>query len=225
MKYLTEDLYKKMQLFQLPLQDGFTFEDLEELFEIDVHEFLMQELMAHDQWYDKYLPEELHSRLFDKKGEISFQELDDDLLDMIRQFRSSVEFEWSKAMAKAKQNRQQVRKTASPAIRKLLDMNLAESEVRMIRGIDSREVTMEVYPQWDLSKKLLLQFKGVKGGWASKLHPDDADWWLADEIFADEERENAYQFHMMFGNAESVGLVQLSFTEVEIYEQDDVFDF
>ena len=127
MKYLTEDLYKKMQLFQLPLQDGFTFEDLEELFEIDVHEFLMQELMAHDQWYDKYLPEELHSRLFDKKGEISFQELDDDLLDMIRQFRSSVEFEWSKAMAKAKQNRQQVRKTASPALRKLLDMNLAES--------------------------------------------------------------------------------------------------
>ncbi|MBO5366098.1 MAG: DUF4085 family protein [Peptococcaceae bacterium] len=225
MKYLTEDLYKKMQLFQLPLQDGFTFEDLEELFEIDVHEFLMQELMAHDQWYDKYLPEELHSRLFDKKGEISFQELDDDLLDMIRQFRSSVEFEWSKAMAKAKQNRQQVRKTASPALRKLLDMNLAESEVRMIRGIDSREVTMEVYPQWDLSKKLLLQFKGVKGGWASKLHPDDADWWLADEIFADEERENAYQFHMMFGNAESVGLVQLSFTEVEIYEQDDLFDF
>ena len=225
MKYLTEDLYKKMQLFQLPLQDGFTFEDLEELFEIDVHEFLMQELMAHDQWYDKYLPEELHSRLFDKKGEISFQELDDDLLDMIRQFRSSVEFEWSKAMAKAKQNRQQVRKTASPALRKLLDMNLAESVVRMIRGIDSREVTMEVYPQWDLSKKLLLQFKGVKGGWASKLHPDDADWWLADEIFADEERENAYQFHMMFGNAESVGLVQLSFTEVEIYEQDDVFDF
>jgi len=225
MKYLTEDLYKKMQLFQLPLQDGFTFEDLEELFEIDVHEFLMQELMAHDQWYDKYLPEELHSRLFDKKGEISFQELDDDLLDMIRQFRSSVEFEWSKAMAKAKQNRQQVRKTASPALRKLLDMNLAESEVRMIRGIDSREVTMEVYPQWDLSKKLLLQFQGVKGGWASKLHPDDADWWLADEIFADEERENAYQFHMMFGNAESVGLVQLSFTEVEIYEQDDLFDF
>ena len=225
MKYLTEDLYKKMQLFQLPLQDGFTFEDLEELFEIDVHEFLMQELMAHDQWYDKYLPEELHSRLFDKKGEISFQELDDDLLDMIRQFRSSVEFEWSKAMAKTKQNRQQVRKTASPALRKLLDMNLAESEVRMIRGIDSREVTMEVYPQWDLSKKLLLQFKGVKGGWASKLHPDDADWWLADEIFADEERENAYQFHMMFGNAESVGLVQLSFTEVEIYEQDDLFDF
>ena len=225
MKYLTEDLYKKMQLFQLPLQDGFTFEDLEELFEIDVHEFLMQELMAHDQWYDKYLPEELHSRLFDKKGEISFQELDDDLLDMIRQFRSSVEFEWSKAMAKAKQNRQQVHKTASPALRKLLDMNLAESEVRMIRGIDSREVTMEVYPQWDLSKKLLLQFKGVKGGWASKLHPDDADWWLADEIFADEERENAYQFHMMFGNAESVGLVQLSFTEVEIYEQDDLFDF
>ena len=225
MKYLTEDLYKKMQLFQLPLQDGFTFEDLEELFEIDVHEFLMQELMAHDQWYDQYLPAELHSRLFDKKGEISFQELDDDLLDMIRNFRSSVEFEWSKASAKAKQNKQQVKKTASLELRKLLDMTLAESEVRTIRGIDSKEVTLEVYPQWDLGKKLLIVFGGVKGGWASQLHPDDADWWLADEIFADEERENAYQFHMMFGNAESVGLVQLSFTDVTIYEQDDVFDF
>ncbi|MBQ5657932.1 MAG: hypothetical protein IIV02_00205 [Peptococcaceae bacterium] len=225
MKYLTEDLYKKMQLFQLPLQDGFTFEDLEELFEIDVHEFLMQELMAHDQWYDQYLPAELHSRLFDKKGEISFQELDDDLLDMIRNFRSSVEFEWSKASAKAKQNKQQVKKTASLELRKLLDMTLAESEVRTIRGIDSKEVTLEVYPQWDLGKKLLIVFGGVKGGWASQLHPDDADWWLADEIFADDERENAYQFHMMFGNSEAVGLVQLSFTDVTIYEQDDIFDF
>lgn len=225
MKYLTEDLYKKMQLFQLPLQDGFTFEDLEELFEIDVHEFLMQELMAHDQWYDQYLPAELHSRLFDKKGEISFQELDDDLLDMIRNFRSSVEFEWSKASAKAKQNKQQVKKTANLELRKLLDMTLAESEVRTIRGIDSKEVTLEVYPQWDLGKKLLIVFGGVKGGWASQLHPDDADWWLADEIFADEERENAYQFHMMFGNSEAVGLVQLSFTDVTIYEQDDIFDF
>ena len=225
MKYLTEDLYKKMQLFQLPLQDGFSFEDLEELFEIDVHEFLMQELMAHDQWYDQYLPAELHSRLFDKKGEISFQELDDDLLDMIRNFRSSVEFEWSKASAKAKQNKQQVKKTASLELRKLLDMTLAESEVRTIRGIDSKEVTLEVYPQWDLSKKLLIVFGGVKGGWASQLHPDDADWWLADEIFADDERENAYQFHMMFGNSEAVGMVQLSFTDVTIYEQDDIFDF
>ena len=225
MKYLTEDLYKKMQLFQLPLQDGFSFEDLEELFEIDVHEFLMQELMAHDQWYDQYLPAELHSRLFDKKGEISFQELDDDLLDMIRNFRSSVEFEWSKASAKAKQNKQQVKKTASLELRKLLDMTLAESEVRTIRGIDSKEVTLEVYPQWDLGKKLLIVFGGVKGGWASQLHPDDADWWLADEIFADEERENAYQFHMMFGNSEAMGLVQLSFTDVTIYEQDDIFDF
>jgi hypothetical protein len=225
MKYLTEDLYKKMQLFQLPLQDGFTFEDLEELFEIDVHEFLMQELMAHDQWYDQYLPAELHSRLFDKKGEISFQELDDDLLDMIRNFRSSVEFEWSKASAKAKQNKQQVKKTASLELRKLLDLTLAESEVRTIRGINSKEVTLEVYPQWDLGKKLLIVFGGVKGGWASQLHPDDADWWLADEIFADEERENAYQFHMMFGNSEAVGLVQLSFTDVTIYEQDDIFDF
>lgn len=225
MKYLTEDLYKKMQLFQLPLQDGFTFADLEELFEIDVHEFLMQELMARDEWYDKYLPEPLHSRLFDPKGEISFQELDDTLLDLIRAYRSETEFAWAKASAKAKQARQQVRKTAAPELRKLLDLDLTESEVRTIKGIDTREVVLEVYPQWDLGKKLLLQFTGVKGGWANKLHPDDADWWLADEIFADEEREDTYQFHMMFGNAESVGLVQFSFTAVTVHEQAELLDY
>ncbi|MBQ2777188.1 MAG: hypothetical protein IJF50_06775 [Peptococcaceae bacterium] len=225
MKYLTEELYKKMQLFQLPLQDGFTFEDLEELFEIDAHEFILQELLARDEWYNKYLPEPLHSRLFDKNGEVSFQELDDELLELIRIYRGGVEFEWSKASAKAKQNRQQVRKTASMSLRKLLDLDLTDSELRTITGIDTKEVVLEVYPHWDLGKKLLLHFTGVKGSWASKIHPDDADWWLADEIFADEERENAYQFHMMFGNAESVGFVQFSFTDVTVHEQDDIFDY
>ena len=28
MRYLTEELYKKMQLFQLPLEDGITLDDL-----------------------------------------------------------------------------------------------------------------------------------------------------------------------------------------------------
>lgn len=225
MKYLTEDLYKKMQLFQLPLQDGFTFEDLEELFEIDAQDFILQELLARDEWYHKYLPEPLHSRLFDKNGEVSFQELDDELLDLIRQYRSDVEFQWSKASAKAKQDRQQVKKTALPELRKYLDLNLADSELRTISGIDTKEVILEVYPHWDLGKKLLLQFTGVKGSWATKMHPDDADWWLVDEIFADEERENAYQFHMMFGNAESVGFVQFSFTEVMVHEQEDTYDY
>lgn len=225
MKYLTEDLYKKMQLFQLPLQDGFTFEDLEELFEIDVHEFLMQELLARDEWYDRYLPEPLHGRVFDKNGEVSFQELDDTLLEQIRQYRSDIEFAWAKASAKAKQARQQVRKTATPELRKLLDMDLTEAEVRTVRGIDTQEVVLEIYPQWDLGKKLLLFFSGVKGSWATKLHPDDADWWLADEIFADDERENAYQFHMMFGNAAEVGFVQFSFSEVLVKEQADLCDY
>ena len=61
MKYLTEELYKRMQLFQFPLEDGITLNDLEELFEIDVQEFLLQEILARDEWYDKYLPESLHS--------------------------------------------------------------------------------------------------------------------------------------------------------------------
>ena len=211
MKYLTEELYKRMQLFQFPLEDGVTLSDLEDLFEIDAQEFLLQEILARDEWYDKYLPEPLHGRLFDQKGEVSFQELDDSILDLIRLYRSGVEFEWAKATAKAKQARQQVKKTALPGLRQLLDLDLVDSEVRTITGIDTQEVIMLLYPSWDLNKKVTLHFKGVKNSWASKIHPDDADWWLMDEIFIDPERENAYQFHMMFGNAEEVGQVQLSY--------------
>ena len=74
MKYLTEELYKKMQLFQLPLEDGITLDDLAEAFDIEPDEFLLQELLARDEWYDKYLPEPLHSQLFDQHGEVSFQQ-------------------------------------------------------------------------------------------------------------------------------------------------------
>lgn len=225
MKYLTEDLYKKMQLFQLPLEEGITLDNLEELFEIDAQEFILQELLARDEWYDRYLPEPLHSQLFDKNGEVSFQELENSILDQMRAFRSDVELEWAKASAKAKQAKQQVRKTASPGLRQFLDLDLTDCELRTIKGIDTQEVTIEVYPNWDLSKKLLLYFTGVKGSWSNRLHPDDADWWLVDEVFADEEREDAYQFHMLFGNAESVGMVQFSFTEVTVQEQEDLFYF
>ncbi len=225
MKYLTEDLYKKMQLFQLPLEDGITLDDLEELFEIDAHEFLLQEVLARDEWYDKYLPEPLHSYLFDKNGEVSFQELNDTILDEIRRYRSTVEFEWAKASAKANQERQQIKKTALPELRKLLDMDLSDSEIRSIKGINTQNVTIELYPQWDLGKVLTLQFDGVKGGWSSKLHPDDAEWWLVDEIFADDELADGYQLHMLFGDANAVGMVQFSFTGVSIHEMDDLFGF
>ena len=86
MKYLTEELYKTMQLFQLPLEDGITLDDLAEAFDIEPDEFLLQELLARDEWYDKYLPEPLHSQLFDQHGEVSFQQVDDDLWQQINAF-------------------------------------------------------------------------------------------------------------------------------------------
>ena len=49
MKYLTEELYKKMQLFQLPLEDGITLDDLAEAFDIEPDEFLLQELQRSPQ--------------------------------------------------------------------------------------------------------------------------------------------------------------------------------
>lgn len=226
MRYLTEELYKKMQLFQLPLEDGITLDDLAEAFDIEPDEFLLQELLARDEWYDKYLPEPLHSQLFDQHGEVSFQQVDDELWQQINAFRQQTEHDWAIAMTKVKQQRQQLRQTASPELRQLLDLDLADCEIRKITGIDSKAVTVELYPQWDLGKILTLRFEGVKDSWMGKFHPDDANWWLVDELLMDEEqREGRYQLHALFGNAEYVSQLQFSFADVALQEREDPLGF
>jgi hypothetical protein len=225
MRYLTEPLYKKMQLFQLPLEAGMTLTDLEETFGIEADAFLLQELLARDEWYDKYLPEPLHSQLFDSHGEVSFQQLEETLLDQIMAFRQDVEQEWAEATAKVQQEKQLLQRTATPGLRQLLQLDLAESEIRRITGIDSDTVQIELYPQWDMGKILTLRFTQVKESWMSKMHPDDANWWLVDEILTDEERENRYVLQALFGNAEYVGHLQLTFSDVQVSERDDPLGF
>ena len=225
MRHLTEELYKKMQLFQLPLEADMTMEQLAEEFDIEADEFLLQELLARDEWYDKYLPEPLHSRLFDEHGEVSFQELDDTLLDDIGLFRADVEQQWAQAMAQVQQEKQQLEQLADSALRALLQLDISDSEIRKVTGIDSDTVTIELYPQWDMGKIVTLRFTQVKDSWMSRMHPDDANWWLLDEIAADEEREGRYGLYVLFGNADFVGQIQLSFAGVEITEREDPLGF
>lgn len=226
MKYLTESLYKRMQLFQLPLEAGMTLADLEEAFGIETDEFLLQELLARDEWYDKYLPEPLHSRLFDTHGDVNFPELDDSLLQQIMVFRKATEQEWTKAMAKVQQEKQQIWKTAVPEFRKLLEMDLSDSEIRRISGIDSKNVQIELYPHWDIGKIITLHFTEVKDSWMGRFHPDDANWWLVDEILVDEEqREGRYVLQVLFGNADYVGQIQFSFADVQVAEREDPLGF
>ena len=221
MKYLTEPLYKKMQLFHLPLEAGMSLTDLEEEFGIEADDFLLQELLARDEWYDQYLPEPLHSRLFAPNGEVSFQQLDDTLLVQIAAFRQDVEREWAKAVAKVRQEKQQLWKTAVPELRQLLELDLADSEIRRISGIDSDTVQIELYPQWDIGKILTLSFTDVKDSWMGRIHPDDANWWLVDEIAADAEREGRNVLQALFGNADYVGQLQLTFAGVQVSERED----
>lgn len=225
MKYLTEELYQKSQLFRFPMEANLTLEELAEEFELDLEEFLYEELMANEEACQNYLPKDLLSRLFDEHGEVSLQELDDTLLQDISAFRQETEKEWAKTAAKIQQEKQQLWKTAQPGVRTLLKLNLAESEIRRVSGIDTDKVVMKLYPAWDMSKVITLTFTGVKDGWMRNLHPDDADWWLADEITADEEREGRYVLYALFGNAASVGGIQFSFADVDVLEQDDPLGF
>ena len=225
MKYLTEELYKKMQLFHFPMEGNMTLAELAEEFELDLDEFLLQELMAHEEWYNQYLPEPLHGKLFDKHGEVSFQETDEAMLEEITAFRASIEKDWAKAMTKVKQEKQKLFSTASPELRKLLQMNLAESDIRTVTGINTNAVTIELYPAWDLNKIVTLRFTDVKDSWMSKMHPDDANWWLVEEVRADDEREGRYVLQALFGNAEFVGQLQFTFAAVEVTEREDSFVF
>lgn len=225
MKYLTEPLYKKMQLFHLPLEASMTLRDLEQEFGIEADDFLLQELLARDEWYDRYLPEPLHSQLFDRSGQVRFEQLDDGLLEQITAFRQQVERDWAKAMSKVRQQKQQLWATASPQLRQLLKLELADSELRRIDGMDSDAVQIELYPQWDLGKILTLSFTGVKDSWMSRMHPDDANWWLVDEIAADSERDGRYSLQALFGHADHVGQLQLTFADVQVSEREDPLGF
>ena len=222
MKYLTEVLYKKQQLFQLPLEEGMQLTDLEEMFDMDASEFLLEELMAGDEWYYKYLPEPLKSRLFDKNGEVSFQELDDSILAQIADFRRDIDQKWQEANCKAQQDKDLVKEEASEGLNQLLEMNLVDSEIRRIAGIDTDQVQVELYPQWDMGKVITIQFDKVKDSWMGLFHPDDANWWLVDEIALDSEnREGRYEIHALYGNAEHIAQLQLSFEDVKIIEKQD----
>ena len=59
-----------------------------------------------------------------------------------------------------------------------------------------------------------------------KFHPDDANWWLVDELLMDEEqREGRYQLHALFGNADYVSQLQFSFADVALQEREDPLGF
>lgn len=224
MRYITDALYKKMQLFHLPVDGDMTLADVEELFGIEAEDFLLQELLARDDWYDTYLPEPLHSRLFDSNGEVSLRDLDDSLWQEILQYRQSIEQEWEQAAAQAQEEKRKLM-TAAPKLGALVQLDLRDSEIRSISGIDSDEIQIKLYPQWDLGKILLLRFTDVKDSWMSRMHPDDANWWLADEIALDEERPGRYTLQALFGNADFVGQLQFSFAGVTIKEQEDPLEY
>lgn len=220
MRYITDALYKKMQLFHLPVDGDMTLADIEELFGIEAEDFLLQELLARDDWYDTYLPEPLHSRLFDNNGEIGLRDLDEALWQEILTYRQSIEQEWAQAAAQVQEEKQKL-VAAAPELGALIHLDLRDCEIRSISGIDSDEIRIELYPQWDLGKILVLHFTDVKDGWMSRMHPDDANWWLADEIALDEERPGRYTLQALFGNADFVGQLQFAFVGVTIEERED----
>ena len=224
MRYITDALYKKMQLFHLPVDGDMTLADVEELFVIEAEDFLLQELLARDDWYDTYLPEPLHSRLFDSNGEVSLRDLDDSLWQEILQYRQSIEQEWAQAAAQAQEEKRKLM-TAAPELSALVQLDLRDSEIHSISGIDSDEIQIKLYPQWDLGKILILRFTDVKDSWMSRMHPDDANWWLADEIALDEERPGRYTLQVLFGNADFVGQLQFSFAGVTIKEREDPLEY
>ncbi len=213
MQYITEELYKKMQMFQLPMDDDVSLGDLEE-WGIDLDDFFLQELLARDEWYIKYTPKRLKELLFDASGEVIFEGLTEEMITLVRTFREQVEEEWAEAMAWVEASKAQVALMASPDMQHFLEIDFQDGEIRFVQGLDTDEVNMEVLIGWDSSELVRLTFSGVHESWMGRMHPDDANWWLYDELSVD--TKGRYVLHVLFGNADYVGQLQLVFDEIEV---------
>lgn len=213
MQYITEELYKKMQMFQLPMDDDVSLGDLEE-WGLDLDDFFRQELLARDEWYLKYTPERLKELLFNASGEVIFAGLTEEIIQLVRAFREQVEEEWAEAMAWIDASKAQASLTASEDMQHFLTIDFQDGEIRYVDGIDTDEVNMEVLVGWDSSELVMLTFKGVRESWMGRMHPDDANWWLYDELSVNEQ--GRYVLHVLFGNADYVGQLQLVFEDIEV---------
>ena len=213
MQHITEELYKKMQMFQLPMDDDVSLGDLEE-WGIDLDDFFLQELLARDEWYIKYTPKRLKELLFDASGEVIFEGLTEEMITLVRTFREQVEEEWAEAMAWVEASKAQVALMASPDMQHFLEIDFQDGEIRFVQGLDTDEVNMEVLIGWDSSELVRLTFSGVHESWMGRMHPDDANWWLYDELSVD--TKGRYVLHVLFGNADYVGQLQLVFDEIEV---------
>ena len=123
MRYLTEELYQKLQLFPLPFDEDVSLTDLAE-WGLDLDELFIQELLARDEWYLKYTPAQLKALLFDQNGRIICQKLDDKILTLIRNFREQIDDEWAEATAWVDSQRAQVALLANEGMQKYLSLDL-----------------------------------------------------------------------------------------------------
>ena len=144
MQYITEELYKKMQMFQLPMDDDVSLGDLEE-WGIDLDDFFLQELLARDEWYVKYTPKRLKELLFDASGEVIFTGLTEEIIQLVRAFRDQVEEEWAEAMAWIDASRAQASLTASEDMQHFLSIDFQDGEIRLVDGLDTDEVSMDAF--------------------------------------------------------------------------------
>lgn len=220
MRFLTEELYQKKLLFPFFADDGMCLEEIKLEYVPEMDEFLQQELMARDEWYLKYLPVELKDKLFDNFGEVIFEHANQELLAEIEKFCLSVDQEWCAAKTQVEVLRQQVQQANVAGINDFLALQLADSEIEEVKGLNTEEVTIKIYPAWDFSKTVWVTFLGVKDSWMGKMHHDDANWWLAEEVSVDEERAGRYELKVLFGHADYVDRLQLSFTDVAVRIED-----
>ena len=216
MRFLTGELYQKKLLFPFFADDELCLEDIKFEYVPEMDEFFQQELLARDEWYLRYLPDTLKEKLFNDAGEVIVQHLDEALLKEIEAFCLKIDKEWCAAKAKAEALRQQVKERNAAGLNEFLALQLVDSEIEQVQGLDTDEVTIKIYPAWDFSKTIWLTFSGVKDSWMGKMHRDDANWWLVDEINVDEERDDRYELRVLFGHADYVGQLQLSFTDVAV---------
>jgi hypothetical protein len=200
MRYLTRDRVRKMQFFGIAFEDM----DLESLkkewgnceYPLDVYEVFYREVEEHKEDMTKLLPESLKNKIFNEKGDVRKDSLNEGLYKELVVYNQEAKTEWEKACRAVHDEEKRIRRNLSEPIKKLIKLNMHDEKAASI-SLEGEKLIIELENHsWG---KPLLIFKGV--GKPHILIEAYPAWWLYNELFKLDNGK--YEYNILFEQGEA----------------------
>jgi hypothetical protein len=194
MRYLTEDLYKRMQFFPMFCEEK-SFQDFVSDYIEPVDDFLFDGMQHYKEDMQRLLPDNLKMKIFDSNGNFRELVLDEELYGEILQYRRNFNLEYENIWQILKSEREKVKSSSKEAIKKLTNLHMHDQQVTEIRKVNNKIFVELEEKEWGMVTLTFTDLEKfeIKGD----LNPK---WWLYEEIFLIED--NKYEFNVLFDNGE-----------------------